>query len=430
MVNEDTKATASHSKAGRIDQSAPASDPGPATMPRRLWVLYPVALASLSVVWGAVLQVLLARQVLDFTSGRAAASVLGIVVSVAAVTGLLASPIMGLLSDRTRTRFLGRRNLWILGSSVVGAAALIVTATSPSTVVLCIVWAVAIWPLNAYQAVMTAILPERVPMRVRGTMSGLAGTSGLVGTFIGVAVAGLAASPIVGYGIVAAQLLAVGAVFAFCTRDVEVTSTRRPARESLRVPHPRQHPNFWWAFVGRFLTFFAYFIVNGMLLFILRDYIHVGDGSTEAASTAIVQVSGISTLFIMVASLFGGVLADKLGRLKLFVVASSLLFIPGAIVLLVVPTFAGILVGMSIAGLGFGMFLAVDQALFARVIPSLDDAGRDLGILAIANGAPQIITPVLAGALIAGLGYTPLFVLMIVFSVLGAVAVMLIKGVR
>ncbi|GAA1917865.1 MFS transporter [Microbacterium aoyamense] len=423
--------------AGAADHAPRALDPneGPATMSKRLWVLYPLGLLSLSIVWGSALQVLLARQVAAFGSGGPDdAGTLGVVVSFAAIFGLIAGPVLGFASDRTRVRFLGRRNIWILGSAVVGAAALIATGLAPNALVLGIVWAVAIWPLTGYQTAMAAVLPERVPVRVRGTMSGLSGTLGLLGTFIGVAIGGLTESPMLAYCLIAAQLVLVGAVFAFFTKDLsssdlEAVDSATP-REKSPLPSLRTERDFWLTFVGRFLTFFGYFIVQGMMLFLLRDYIAVGDGSTGAASAAIVQVSGVSILFTMVAAIAGGVLADKVGRLKIFVVASSLLFVPAAVIPLVLPTFTGILIGMSVAGLAFGAYLAVDQALISRVLPNIEDAGRDIGVISVANGAPQIVTPALGGLLISTVGYPSLFVVMMVFSVIGAIAVMFIKRVR
>jgi MFS family permease len=435
MSNEIAPVLSEPSPSGDAAPAALDPNAGPATMPKRLWVLYPLGLMSLSIVWGAALQVLLARQVAAFGSGGPDdAGTLGVVVSFAAIIGLVAGPVLGLASDRTRVRFLGRRNIWILGSAVVGAIALLVTGLAPNALVLGIVWAIAIWPLTGYQTAMAAVLPERVPVRVRGTMSGLSGTLGLLGTFIGVAIGGLTGTPMVAYMAVAAQLVVVGAVFAFFTKDLSLdaleTLDRSKPRTKSKLPSLRTERDFWLTFVGRFLTFFGYFIVQGMMLFLLRDYIVVGDGSTDAASAAIVQVSGISILFTMVAAIAGGILADKVGRLKVFVVASSLLFVPAAIIPLAMPNFTGILIGMSVAGLAFGAYLAVDQALISRVLPNLDDAGRDIGVISVANGAPQIITPVLGGLLISTVGYPSLFVVMMVFTVVGAIAVMFIKRVR
>jgi hypothetical protein len=79
----------------------------------------------------------------------------------------------------------------------------------------------------------------------------------------------------------------------------------------------------------------------------------------------------------------------------------------------------------------FGVYLAVDQALIVRVLPLGDNAGRDLGIMNIANAGPQIIAPVLAGAVVGASGdYQVVFVIMIVSTALGAASTAFIKGAR
>ena len=39
----------------------------------------------------------------------------------------------------------------------------------------------------------------------------------------------------------------------------------------------------------------------------------------------------------------------------------------------------GFLVGMAVSGLGFGLYMAVDLALVADVLPDEDTAAKDLG---------------------------------------------------
>jgi MFS family permease len=418
---------------------APPAAVGPADPPppgRWLWVAYPVALLGINAVWGAVLQVLLGRQVAELVGpGAAAAGTLGAVISVGAVSSLIAQPLLGRLSDRTSGRFLGRRNVWVLGSAVAGAAALVATGLSGSTVVVSVLWAVAMWPLSGVQAALTAVLPERIPVGRRGAMSGIAGTTQILGAFVGVAVAGQASTVSAGYLAAAVLLVVPSALFALTTRD---PSRGRPAparaetaETGARFPTFRSAPDFWWTFISRFLVIFAFQLSMGFQLYTLRDYIRVGDGSLEAAQTALVGMSGISTVATLLASLLAGFAADRLGRLKPFVFASALIGIPASVVILVSPTYTGALVTAALTGLGMGAYLSVDQALISRVIPSLDNAARDLGLINIANAGPQVIAPVIAGAIVAATGrYELLYVLLAVFVVPGALAVLRVRSVR
>lgn len=50
-------------------------------------------------------------------------------------------------------------------------------------------------------------------------------------------------------------------------------------------------------------------------------------------------------------------------------------------VMVVLPTWTGILIAAIIFGGGFGLYLGVDIALAVQVLPSKDARGKDLGII-------------------------------------------------
>ncbi|MFE4834557.1 MFS transporter [Arthrobacter sp. NPDC056691] len=412
------------------DQLAPGD--GPMTMQRRLWFLLPLALLSVSVIWGGVLQALLARQVNGFVPDTSAqAGVLGLVLTVGAISSVVFTPVVGLLSDRTRTRFLGRRNSWILGGAIVSALTLLATAFAPNAIILTIAWALALIPLNGYQAAASAVVPERVPVRIRARLTAVNGMAALVGVGVGAVIGNLVGVG-AAYIIFAVQLVVVGALFAFFTRDFTPPAIVNGVKaERTRLPGFRSAPDFWWVFIGRFLAFLGYGLATGLALYALRDWFKAGDGTIDAATalngTVIVP---ISTLLLIVSAITGGILADKFHRMKPFVIGSSLLFIPAALVLMLVPNGTGAVIGMCLLGFGFGSYVSVDGALVTLVIPKLEDAGRDLGILNIANAGPQVIAPVIAGSIVAFAGFGWLFALVIAVSIAASIAVMFVKSVR
>ena len=101
-------------------------------------------------------------------------------------------------------------------------------------------------------------------------------------------------------------------------------------------------------------------------------------------------------------------------------------------VLAIASDFNGFLVGMAISGLGFGMYMAVDLALVADVLPNKDNAAKDLGVLNIAGALPFTIAPAIAPAILAiGSGsYGVLYGFAGVCAILGAVAILPVKRVR
>ena len=62
----------------------------------------------------------------------------------------------------------------------------------------------------------------------------------------------------------------------------------------------------------------------------------------------------------------------------------------------VASDFDGFLVGMAIAGLGFGVYVAVDLALVADVLPDDTNTAKDLGVFNMAGALPFSVAPAVA----------------------------------
>ena len=87
---------------------------------------------------------------------------------------------------------------------------------------------------------------------------------------------------------------------------------------------------------------------------------------------------------------------------------------------------------MAIGGLGFGVYMAVDLALVADVLPDSDNAAKDLGVFNIAGALPFSIAPAIAPAILAigGGSYGVLYAVAGVCAIIGAVAILPVKRVR
>lgn len=411
-------------------------DTEPKTMQRRLWVLFPLVAMGTAIVSGGVNSKLLAILISGFPGATQAseAAALGIALSVSGIAYLVSAPLGGILSDKTRTRFLGRRNLWILGASLLGAVLLIALGSSTSVPMLITLATLLCIPLGIVAAAGIAVVPERVPLSKRGRISSLNGMVALIGSGVGIGLASVGSNPLIGSIVLAAPMVLFSALFALLTRDVPApprgAKKDKNAAVSVdtRFPTPKSHPDYWWTFVARGLAFMAYGLAVGLQLYALRDYFKVGDlASAEAALTAITLPSLAA---LALSALVGGILVDRFGRLKPFVFASSLLFVPGAIVLATVPTLTGAFIGFTIIGVAFGSYISVDGVLLTRVIPSNTNAARDLGLLNVSGAVGSIAAPALAGALVATTGYAPLFLLVVVAGALSSVCVLFIRSVR
>jgi MFS family permease len=81
----------------------------------------------------------------------------------------------------------------------------------------------------------------------------------------------------------------------------------------------------------------------------------------------------------------------------------------------------------AIGGLGFGMHMAVDLALVADVLPDQDKVAKDLGVLNIAGALPFSIAPAI---LAIGGSYGALYAVAGSCAIIGAFAILRVRGVR
>ena len=419
--------------------SAPLVEPDGTDEPRPLvrgsmtrllgWII--PANLSIFILWGAIPGVLLPLQVTGLDPANKVAN-LALVTTIGAFAAMIAQPVAGAISDRTRSRF-GRRAPWMVAGVLIGGLGLIGMALANTLVMIAIAWTIVQVAYNFAQGPLSAILPDRVPRAARGTFAALAGMGAMLGA-LGGQIAGVALSSSIptAYLFLSGLALVVTVLFVVFNPDHSSRDQQNPPF-SLRVflstfwVNPIRHPDFFWAFTGRLLLYTAYFAVTGYQLFILQDYIGLGDAAIES-----IPLFGLVGLVGMIAAMVvGGPLSDKLGRRKVFVFASTIVVALAMVVPLVMPDYVGWLVFTLVAGLGFGMFQSVDQALMSEVLPSKESYAKDLGVVNIAATLPQTLAPAVGGAIVLAFGgYAALFPVGIALAVLGAFAVWPIKAVK
>ena len=363
---------------------------------------------------------------------------LAFVTTIAFVANIFAQPVAGALSDATRSRF-GRRTPWMVGGALLTSGFLLGLPMAQSVLTVALVWLVVQVGVNALQAAATAIVPDRYPATRRGDVSAMIGVGITIGNAVGVIVAGGTATrgpPPLRRALRArpGHRRRSSSSSTATSRAPTCPASARTAREFLRGfwVSPRQHPDFAWAFVSRFLMVIGFYGAQTYGLYILRDYIGLSDAESNsfAATMGVVLLVGV-----LLSALGSGWLSDRVGRRKPFIVWSSVVMSIALAIPLLVPTTTGVLAYAFLLGLGFGVYISIDLALMTEVLPARpggeSSAGRDLAILGLATTLPQAMSPSIAAALVTLTGgYPVLFVSGIVFVMLGAVAVRPIKAVR
>lgn len=359
---------------------------------------------------------------------------IGIVNAFTAVASLIANLMFGNFSDRSRSRF-GRRTPWILFGAVLGGVTLFLTGTTHNAVLLTIFYCACMFGLNCMIAPMVAILSDRVPSGIRGTMSAFYGAGATIGSPIGTMLGALFIKNLIPGFAVAGVLMFLGGVVSMLIMPKEESADFLPKDEgslkdvlvSFRPPAFHGAHDFYKAFVGRFCMLVSYQMIAVYQLYIIQNYI--GQSVDESAVTVSV-VSMIMMVMSLVGSFISGPVSDIIGRRKVPVVVASVLFAIGIAMPWVFPSSMGMYLFAGIAGLGYAVYSAVDQALLVDVLPNKEEAGKDLGILNMATTLGQMCGPIVMSALVVNLGYNFAFPTSIALAIIGCFFIMAIKKVK
>jgi MFS family permease len=434
-------AAAGSAAAGSAAAGSAAALTEPTAPVRAKWVTL-LVLADLGV-WMAFftpIQVLLPRQIAAIDPGHKEA-MLGLVTGIGALVAVVVNPVAGALSDRTtfgvRGRAFGRRHAWTLGGALIGALALVMLAGQHTITGVVLGWVLAQACFNAMLATLTAAVPDRVPVAQRGAVSGWVGIPQILGLVLGVVLVtvvmtagGDSEGTAGGYVAVAVAVALLAVPFTLATPDDPLPRAHRaPLRPRALLAglwlSPRQHPDFAWVWITRFLVQFGNALGTLYLLYFLRDKVghpHPEDGLLVLI---LVYAAGLTATTVV-----AGRRSDRTGRRKVFVVWAGIVMAGAALLLAGWPTWTGAVVAAAVLGGGYGVYVAVDAALITQVLPEASDRAKDLGVINIANSAPQVLGPALAAPIVVYLGgYPVLYALTAVVTLLGSVFVLRIRAV-
>jgi MFS family permease len=352
---------------------------------------------------------------------------LALVNGLAGLAALIALPLFGALCDRTRSPF-GRRRTWALGGVVVYAAGLLGTGAAGSWPAVAAGWLVAQLGLYAAMAGLTATIADQVPPGRRGAVSAAVYGPQALGIVVGlglVTALGAGDDPArAGRGYLALAVLLVLGALPWLVRSRDVAPAPMQVTDAGR--DRARHPDYGWAFAGRLLVNLGNALGTTYLLYFLTDDLQVPD-----PDGALLQLTVVYLVATVATSWGGGVLSDRLGRRRPFVVGAAVLQALACLVLVVAPSWSSALVAGLLLGAGYGAYTSVDQALVTQVLPDARSAAGDLGVMNVALIAPQALAPLLAGLVIGELGgYGALFAVAGTVTVLGAAATTRIRSVR
>src|SRR6266545_2098394 len=233
------------------------------------------------------IQQLLPRQV-ESIDPRHKAIMLGLVTGFGALAAVIANPLAGALSDRTAPRIgghaLGRRHVWTLG------------------------------------------------VAQRGAVSGWIGMPSVLGVVIGVGVVTTVVTDLAAGYVAIALIVALFALpFALTTPDDPLPHEHR---SPLKLPEivkrmwvsPREHPDFAWAWITRFLVQLGNALGTLYLLYFLKD--RVGYANPEGGLFILILVYCGA---VVATTVVAGRRSDRTGRRRSFVIWSGMVMAAAAV---------------------------------------------------------------------------------------------------
>ncbi|MFI6390168.1 MFS transporter [Nonomuraea sp. NPDC050540] len=357
-------------------------------------------------------QILLPLQAAEL-SGEAKAGTLALVSSIGGVVGVVAAPLVGMASDRTRSRY-GRRRGWALAGAVTGALGLTGLAAATSVPALMLAFAVLQIGIAGVIAGALALVADQVPQSQRGEISGVAGVAGALSPVFGAWAFSLLGGDVRATYLVLATLMLGGGALLLAT--VREPSSRAEAAKPwdwqewvgcFRL-NPRRDPDLGWMWLTRFLVFLGMALSLGFVLYWVQGVLGPGTGPAELAESMAV-VTSVYALVAVISGVIAGIVSDRLMRRKAFVVAAGLVLSLCSVANLAWPTWTGVLIVSAIAGLAFGVYSTMDLAVAADVLPRADQRARDLGVLQSANTLPSLAGPALGAVMLSGAGFTGLY---------------------
>lgn len=390
--------------------------------------LYALAYASL---WLALLTpviITLALRVRELAPEDSARPISWILVA-GAFVALVSNPVFGSLSDRTRSRFGGRRP-WLIGGMTAGCAALALVGLAQSISAVLAAWCLAQLAYNAALASMVAIVPDRIPAHQRGTVVGILGVCVPIGQIGGTYLVRLLAPHLLLSFLVPALIGLAGVTLlaVYLGKDAGVASPSAKPRED--APRPRGHRDFSWTWLSRVFFTTGSSFLQAYQPFFLLDTLGI---SASRVPGLVFRSTLVSSVMVVVWSLVSGRLSDRTGLRKPFVMAGSAVQGLGLFVVAAADSYGMLLAGVALVGMGQGMYNGVDLALVTEVLPDrAQHAAKDLGLLNIANTLPQVVAPLAAPALLqlSDGHYSPMFVAAGLIAWLGSMALIPIRSVR
>lgn len=360
---------------------------------------------------------------------------IGFITAAGLIIAILTQPIIGALSDRTRSPVGRRIPYFIAGTAIVIVCMLLIVLTPTLGMVLS-GYLLYQFGSNTIQGPWQALIPDQVPIEQHGVTSGMKSVLEILAVIAGRRVGGYLVA-----GGNPSAAVAIASLIFIATLILTIVFTREPSSSASHLETPllkaslrkaftvdfKSNPAFLWWFINRALFWGGLIALNTFLLFFLIDVLGYTAQQAQRFTADFFLTFGVVVLPI---ALLSGALSDRIGRRPLIAVAGFLAAL-GCALLLFLREPNQLLFVAGLIGAAGGIFISSNWALLTDIVP-IQEAARYMGIANIATASGSFAARFAGGLLIDPLnrltgndsfGYMLLYSLVVLAFLLSVLAI-------
>lgn len=394
---------------------------------------------AITAVWQSLHTIILPLRLLDFVPEAQKNTYLGLMTLTGLLLAMLAQPIAGAVSDRSRFRW-GQRRPFILIGSIAALCILPGVGWAGGFAAIFVVYCLLHLATNTAQGPFQALIPDLVPPDKHGLASGFKALFEIVGGVIFVYITSMLMDRYVADEesiwlwlvllILAVAVLGTMIATIITVREKPGVPIGRPGSalgalwETVKEVLSRR--DMIWFLVSRLLVFMAFTTIQQFALYYLRDVIGVENPASSTANFTIFAVVGM-----LIVVWPAGYLSDRIGR-KPIILTSGLLGALGIGIIYLSQQYSTILWAAGLIGIAIGAFNSANWALATDLVEKGEEA-RYLGIanMATAGGAAlaRVIGPVIDyfNSRSANFGYDFMLLVCLIYFVAGSLLILKIR---
>lgn len=388
---------------------------------------------GLGYLWNGLHTILLPLMLVGLVPDGLKATYLGALTFSGLLLAMILQPIVGAASDRSGwLGQFGKRRPWVALGTAIDLLFLLLLIMTREFRLLALAYIGLQVGSSIAEAALQGLLPDLAPSDQRGRASGYKNAAQIAGFVAGVGLGGLLAGQgHIGWALALSGLALAGtAAWTWLgVREQPVPRLRwrawamGPALRTLFVDSFRFDrqavPGYGRLLAGRALLLAGYFALQGFAQYFVADELKVAN---PAGITALLMAVMGAAIFLLAVPT--GALADRMGRRPLNVIAGAVGAV-ATLALVFVSDVAQLVVAGGLIGASVGVFLSVNWAWAADLVPAAE-AGRYLGLSNLATAGASAVARLVSGPLIdggnalrSGLGYTALFLLLALAMTVG-----------